>query len=68
MSVPTPLHWVAMRKVLQYLSGTQEIGITLSKVKDFSISGFCNANWGGDATDMKSQTGILINVGDTPIS
>lgn len=31
MCSPKPVHWIAMKKVLHYLAGTQSMGITLNK-------------------------------------
>lgn len=44
MSSPKPLHWTTLKKILRYLSGTQEWGITLNKVSNFTISGYCDAD------------------------
>jgi len=68
MSSPKPLHWTAMKKVLRYLSGTQSWGITLGKVNDFAITGYCDADWAGDKVDRKSQTGYLIYIDGTLVA
>jgi len=68
MASPKPVHWTAMKKILRYLSGTPKLGITLSKVKNFSITGYCDSDWGGDKGDRKSQTGVLIYLGDTLVN
>lgn len=46
MSSPKPIHLAAMKRVLRFLSGSQGSGITLNRVSDFSITGFCDADWG----------------------
>jgi len=56
---------VALKKLLRYLSGTQAIGISLRKTTDFSITGYSDADWAGDISDRKSQTGFLIFIGGT---
>lgn len=67
MAAPTRLHWTAMKKVLRY-SGTQDCGIYIKKVPNFVVSGFCNADWGSDAQDRKSQTSFLIHLGGTLVA
>jgi len=68
MSSPKTVHWTGMKKILRYLSGTQEMGIKLSKVTDFTITGYCDSDWGGDKADRKSQTGVLIYLGETLVN
>lgn len=46
-------------------SGIQNYGIGLFKITNYSISGFCDANWEGDITDRKSHTCILVYLCDT---
>lgn len=44
MAAPKMLHYTAMKKMLRYLSGTQNLGILIKKVPKFVISGFCDAD------------------------
>lgn len=66
--MPTSDHWTALKKLLWYLSGTQDLGITLTKVKDFEIICYCDADWRGGPIDRKSHTGYLIYIGRTLVS
>lgn len=59
-----------MKKVLRYLFGTQKSGIVLQPALafPFTVLGYCDADWSGDATDRRSQTGFLIYLGDTLVA
>lgn len=57
-----------MKKILRYLSGTQTLGITLSAVTDFTLTSYYDVDWGGDTVNRKSQTGMLIYLGETLVS
>lgn len=64
MADPKPTHWIATKKVLRYLSGTQRYGIDHNQVKDLEVSGFCDA----DTVDRRSQAGFMVYVGNTLVS
>jgi len=68
LTSPSSGHWVAMKRLLRYLAGTQQLGITLNKVRDFNITCYCDADWGGDLMDRKSHTGYLIYIGDSLVA
>lgn len=68
MCSPKEVHWISMKKILRFLSGSQNYGITLGITSSYSISGFCDADRGsGDTIDKKSQIGILVYVGNVLI-
>ena len=50
------LHWTAAKRVLRYLMGTKEIGLTFRKTGE-KIIGFADADWGSCTVDRKSYTG-----------
>jgi hypothetical protein len=50
------LHWTAAKRVLRYLMGTKEIGLTFRKTGQ-NIIGFADADWGSCIVDRKSYTG-----------
>lgn len=58
VSSPKPLqYWVAMKKVLRYLSGTLTFGITLSAVTKFTLTGYCDADWGETSSIEEARLG-----------
>jgi len=60
-------HWIAAKRVLRYLSGTQELGLTYKKTGK-SILGFVDADWANCPNDRKSYTGYAFILGGCPIS
>lgn len=65
MEKPKDIHWIMMKRVLRYLSGTQNMGIVLKKSSICNISAYSDADWASDETDRKSQTGYLIYMGQS---
>lgn len=62
------LHWVAMKKILRYLSGTQRLGIILNKVLDYSLCEFCDTDWRGETMDRKVRLSACLCGGGTLMS
>lgn len=61
-SNPRALHMVGLKRILRYLKRTIDFGLHMS-VKGERMVAFADADWGGDATDRKSTSGHLIQVG-----
>lgn len=57
VSAPSKLHWLAGLRVLRYLKGTQNHGLTYN-ASPLRPIGFADANWGGDNRG-KSTSGIV---------
>lgn len=45
---PDRTHWSAVKKILSYLSGTTELGIVFEKNETIPVSGYSDADYGGD--------------------
>ena len=67
MASPTPMHWMAVKRIIQYLKGTLDVNLCLGGT-NMSLHGYCDANWGGDLTTRKSTTGYVFFIGDGAIS
>jgi len=63
-------HWKAAQRVLRYLKGTLDYGITYSAHTDdpLILRGAGDADWGGDTHDRKSVTGFFFFLTGGPIS
>ena len=48
MHHPCEGHWVAAKRALKYLKGTQTYGIKYSKVLDFHLVGYSDSYFDGD--------------------
>lgn len=42
---PKEKHWTAVKRVLRYICGTQNMGITFDGGSDISIVGFSDSDW-----------------------
>lgn len=64
---PSEDHWLAAIWVLTYLASTSSLRMSLGG-SDFSVHGYCDADWAEDRHDRKSTSGFTYLVGCGPIS
>jgi len=69
-SSPSETHWKAAKRILRYLKGTLDHGICFNGNTDTKVvlSGFVDADWAGDVTTRKSQSGYVFQLRGGPIS
>jgi hypothetical protein len=67
MQNPMVSHFTAVKRILRYLKGTLHVGISYTK-GDLQLKAFSDADWAGDPNDRRSTTGLVIFLGDNPIS
>ena len=64
-AAPTSEHWRAALHVLSYLYTTRDAGITYHRAPSagtrFTVTGLCDADYGGDAGSRKSTTGYVFS-------
>lgn len=60
-------HWIAAKRVLRYLKGTKNLGITYSKTNQ-PIIGFADADWASCTIDRRSYTGYIFKYAGAAIS
>jgi hypothetical protein len=65
---PGPTHWTAVKRVLRYLKGTQELGITYSRSETPELVGYADSDWGGDVDTRRSTTGYVFHLSNGPVS
>ena len=65
---PRDEHWKAVKRILRYLKGTIQYGLTIKGGKDLNITGFTDSDWAADPDDRRSVTGYCIYIGDNLIS
>lgn len=61
-------HWLAAKRILRYLKGTINYGLTFIKSGNLNVSVFADADWANDVTDRKSYSGFVIKVGDSTVN
>jgi Reverse transcriptase (RNA-dependent DNA polymerase) len=68
MHAPTDIHWATVKRILRYLKGTSDHGITLNPAKNFQLFAYCDADWAGCPDDRRSTTGYCIYLGSNLLS
>lgn len=68
MQAPLHTHWRAVKRILRYLNGTLDLGITFNVSTQLTLHGFCEADWVSDPDDRRSTSGFCWFLGNSPIS
>ena len=68
--MPSNEHWKAVKRVLRYVKGTLDLGITYSGAEDAPITakGYSDADWASDRIDRKSISGYVFILGGGAIA
>jgi hypothetical protein len=67
MQAPTDLHFLAVKRILRYIKGTLEYGVTF-RPAPMELRAYTDSDWAGDPNDRRSTTGFVIFLGNCPIS
>ena len=67
ISTPCEAHLIAAKRILRYMSGTLNLGISFQH-GPLSLSAFSDSDWAGDPYDHRSTTGFLVYLGLNPIT
>ena len=67
-TAPKECHLVAVKRILRYVNGTMDHGITYEKVDKFELKGYNDSDFGGDQGDSKSTTRYVFNFGSDATS
>ena len=65
MEEPTTTHLKTAKRILCYIKGTLDFGLSYSSSNNFRLVGYSDSDWAGDLDDRKSTTGFLFYIGDT---
>ncbi|KAK9214347.1 hypothetical protein WN944_006336 [Citrus x changshan-huyou] len=75
MHQPTTEHWVLVKRILRYLSGTLDKGLLLYRDSPLTLHGFSNslhafsdADWAGNKDDYSSTSAYLVYLGRNLVS
>jgi hypothetical protein len=58
----TSLHWTLVKRILQFVKGTLDMGLTGSQ-GSFLVSAFFDANWVGCTNGKHSTRGVILYLG-----
>ncbi|XP_073122005.1 uncharacterized protein [Henckelia pumila] len=67
-SNPKQSHFIAGKRILRYLKGTQNVGLWFAKHNSFNLVGYSDADYAGCKLDRKSTSGSCQFLGDRLIS
>jgi len=68
LHAPTTAHWTAVKRILTYVKGTCDVGLSLQKMNTFLLSAFSDADWAGSVDDRRSTGGFAMFFGPNLIS
>lgn len=61
------MHWNAAKRVLRYLKGTKDVGLTFRKSNE-DLKGYADADWGSNEDDRRSFTGYAFLLNNAALS
>ena len=67
-SDPGQAHWTAVKRIIRYLKGTQDLKLAFVQSSSPEIEGYCDSDWANDLQDRKSITGYVFRIGGAAIS
>lgn len=65
---PGRAHWKAAKRILKYKKGTTNWGLTFSSDCDVRITGYADADWGGDKDTRRLTAGYVFVCSNAAIS
>jgi hypothetical protein len=66
---PTRSQCIALKKIVCYLKGTKEFGISFSPSNTLHLlTAYCDADYAMDLEDMKSRSGVLLQLNNGPVT
>lgn len=65
---PTPQHWSGVKRVMRYLKGTKDVGITYNGVDSAGLVGYTDSDWAGDKETRRSTSGFVYTMNGGAIS
>lgn len=68
MHSPLEDHWQAVKRILRYIQGTQDMGLLLQKCSFPKLTALCDADWASDPVDRRSTSGFCIYLGSNLVS
>jgi histone deacetylase 1/2 len=63
LHAPTTVHWTAVKRILRYVSGTVNLGLTFKRSSSTLVSAFSDADWAGCVDERRSTGGFTVYSG-----
>ena len=61
-------HFKSANRVLRYVKGTLNLGLSYKQGTELSLVGYCDNDYGGDLVDRKTTSGAFFFLGDNNIT
>jgi hypothetical protein len=61
-------HWTAVKNILKYLKRTKDMFLVYGGEEELVVKGYCDASFGTDPDDRKSQTGYVFSLNGGAVS
>ena len=68
MHMPRTTHWSALKRLLRYLVGSLDKGISIRRDSPLVLHAFSDADWAGNKDDYTSTIGQIVFLGRNPLS
>ncbi|KAG6503040.1 hypothetical protein ZIOFF_035329 [Zingiber officinale] len=68
MQSPSHFHLGAAKRVLRYVQGTTDLGLSFQKNHALNLVGYCDSDLGGSLDDIKSTSGYCFSFGSAIFS
>jgi hypothetical protein len=65
MEDPRNPYLKALKKILKYIKGTEDLGLFYQKTNVFELAGYVDSDWCCDIDDRKSTSGYAFYMGGT---
>lgn len=65
---PTEADWTAVKRIMRYLRGTQDLCLTYNRSNNQGLIAYCDADLAGDIETAKSTSGSVVMFGGGPIA
>ena len=65
---PKESHILVVKKIIKYVSGTTELGLSYTHGTMMNLVGYCDVDWTGNNEDRKSTTGGCFSLGNNLVS
>ena len=68
MHAPRDAHWSAVKRILRYICGTMDFGLSLHTSPSTDIVAYSNADWAGCPDTRRSTSGYRVYLGSSLVS
>jgi hypothetical protein len=67
-STPQAAHLQGVKQILRYVQGTKNVGLLYKRSTGLRLTGYTDADWGGNLDSRKSTGAYLFTINGTPIT